>query len=105
MNTTAARFTVEHKGRAHGFATLPAAKACADKVFAQTGVALGITPAFLIRDNAGRGYLAANASTSFDLPRNWTTARRARLFATFDEASAHAQAFFRAGFVRIEAAQ
>lgn len=47
--------------------------------------------AYLIQDNAGRGFLAPNASTSFDLPRNWVKRAKACPFNSFELASAQAQ--------------
>ncbi len=46
---------------------------------------------YALKDCAGRGYLARNASTSFDLPRNWVKHKDARTFGDFGEASAQAQ--------------
>lgn len=57
---------------------------------------------YLIKDAAGRGYLAPNASTAFDLPRNWVAnPRKAERFPDFESASAHAQGHFRRGFVEM----
>lgn len=58
---------------------------------------------YALKDCAGRGYLAPNASTSFDLPRNWTTHAKARRFADFADASAEAQIL--PGRARVEIVQ
>ena len=49
------------------------------------------TVSFIIKDNAGRGFLAPNASNAFDLPRNWVTRAKAQAFPSFAETSAQAQ--------------
>lgn len=56
---------------------------------------------YTLKDTRGRGYLTKTANTAFDLPGNWTIARKARTFPDFATASAHAQAFHRAGAVEI----